>query len=538
MFTEKQKKISLILIFLLSFALRIYNLNKFDLWFDELGSSSFTAEIIRSESKINKTSMLSTFSKKLKQDPQPPLYYSIIFIYSYLFPSLISLRFISVIFSFFSLIIFYKLSRKFFDLKTSIFALLILSLNPFHIWYAQEARGYTVANSLTLLFVYCFIKIFKEKSLKSWSLLLFSGLLAFLSSYHFLFLLIPLSFSIFFYFDKKNTIRWVISLFTLLVVILFIKTNFHDQLAFVKNNFWLMPPSQKFVLYTWRVFSLGYSATLIQYRICTTIFTFLFCYGVWSYSKENLKNTFFLTSLLFAPIIAIFYFSIYFFPIYVNRQLLIFSPFYYLFIAKGISSIKGKKAGLLSLIIVLSILFSGLFNYYRNYIHENGKFSYLMGGIIPKNNNSEIINFLDENYKDGDLILTADLQSYIIMKTFLLKKNSAGIKIPYDRFYYLFFPNKLLSFDVGYLNIIQQFEKVDKKDAEIIYGYKPLEKDIIIEQINFDDFYAKRAWLVSCSWDNKKSLPNNGGSIKYLAHTKLNNSISKEGDSIYLSLFE
>lgn len=151
-------RISLLALFSLALFLRFYEINKFDFWFDECVSNTYSAQGLKAMTGVSGLPIIPIILNHMKCDPHSPLYYFLVYGYSFFFGNGLSLRFLSVFFSFLSLIIFYRLSRLFFNPSASLYALLFLAIHPFHIWYAQEARGYAAICFLGLLTIYIYVQ--------------------------------------------------------------------------------------------------------------------------------------------------------------------------------------------------------------------------------------------------------------------------------------------------------------------------------------------------------------------------------------------
>ena len=95
----------------------------------------------------------------------------------------------SVIWALLSLVLVYQLSRKIFNTKTAIYALLLMSISPLHVYFSQEARYYSLLIFATLLCVFSFCKFLEKPNLK-YSIILFGSLAMGLYSHYYILLLI------------------------------------------------------------------------------------------------------------------------------------------------------------------------------------------------------------------------------------------------------------------------------------------------------------------------------------------------------------
>jgi 4-amino-4-deoxy-L-arabinose transferase-like glycosyltransferase len=133
-------------ILLIGFFLRWWGLTSKELWFDEIVSLN--------KIRIN--------DDVLGYSIHPALYFVVLKRWLSFFGShSLGLRSLSALFSFISLPIFYLLNRVMFNKKTALISVFLLAISPFHIWYAQEARMYSMVTFFTILavlFLYLTVK--------------------------------------------------------------------------------------------------------------------------------------------------------------------------------------------------------------------------------------------------------------------------------------------------------------------------------------------------------------------------------------------
>lgn len=121
----------------LAFALRVYSLNGQSLWYDE----GFSIWLARQD-------LLSiTYG-----DFNPPLHlYLLHFWMGWAGQSELAARFLSVLFSTFTVAATIRLGTRVFDRATGLVVGLIIAVAPFQLWYAQEVRMYAMVGALCLL---------------------------------------------------------------------------------------------------------------------------------------------------------------------------------------------------------------------------------------------------------------------------------------------------------------------------------------------------------------------------------------------------
>lgn len=127
----------LLLIIGLGFALRVYQLDARPFWFDE---------------GISVDLAMAPPGYVLQTIDRPPVYYLLLHDWvSVAGVSSFALRFFSAWWSTLSLAFFYRLARQLLDRRLSLWALLLATLSPFYMYYAQEARTYSMTFTFALI---------------------------------------------------------------------------------------------------------------------------------------------------------------------------------------------------------------------------------------------------------------------------------------------------------------------------------------------------------------------------------------------------
>jgi mannosyltransferase len=146
---------------LLALAVRLTNLTYHSIWFDEAMSVHWARSSI---SRIWQVSM------NLVEDRLPPLYYLLLHGWRLLFgDGEIAMRLPSVILGVLLVPVIYQLARDLFDHRTATLAALLVALNPFLVWYSQEARMYALAALLGALGTWCFVRALSRPWASGWA---------------------------------------------------------------------------------------------------------------------------------------------------------------------------------------------------------------------------------------------------------------------------------------------------------------------------------------------------------------------------------
>lgn len=141
---NKSTRWLLLALILLAFGLRVHRLDAFSFWLDEgltpLRSGYPVAEILTNE---------ITIQEGQTKDTHPPFFYLLIhFSRMLLGESDWAYRYPSVLAGIFLIPLLYQLARRLDNSRIALFVALLAAINPLQVWYAQEARMYTL---LTLL---------------------------------------------------------------------------------------------------------------------------------------------------------------------------------------------------------------------------------------------------------------------------------------------------------------------------------------------------------------------------------------------------
>jgi len=135
-----------IAVLLLAAGLRFYRLDSQSLWADEGNSAALSAR------------SLAVIARDAAADIHPPLYYWLLHAWTGLFGrSEIALRSLSVVLSIGLVALIFGLGRQLSGIFVGLAAAIVAALSPFQIYYAQEARMYTLAAFLAAGTMYALV---------------------------------------------------------------------------------------------------------------------------------------------------------------------------------------------------------------------------------------------------------------------------------------------------------------------------------------------------------------------------------------------
>jgi mannosyltransferase len=203
---EKRIPILLALVILVGFFLRLYRLGAPSLWFDEISTAG----------RIDYP--LSQIIKNLFNSPFPPLYYTFMHLWVNIFGiSEITLRFPSLLFSTLSIFFIFKIAKELYDDETGLISALLLSVSPYSINYAQEAKMYSLLWLLGILSFYYFFTFTRDYKNKDLFLyILFTTLSIYTLYVGFLFIIVH-NILYFVFFPKEKLNKWLLGQLSILV---------------------------------------------------------------------------------------------------------------------------------------------------------------------------------------------------------------------------------------------------------------------------------------------------------------------------------
>lgn len=145
----------LVLLFLAGTALRVIGISGQSIGPDEFITARFAAD----------SNLITVFWNSFASQPHPPLFYMMQHITCNIFGySETSLRLLPLLFSIASMLVFYRLVRAFFSETISLTAFFLFALNPYLVYYSQEAAVFSMFLFVSLLLTYYFLMSVKYNS--------------------------------------------------------------------------------------------------------------------------------------------------------------------------------------------------------------------------------------------------------------------------------------------------------------------------------------------------------------------------------------
>jgi mannosyltransferase len=147
----------LVLILLFGFCLRLVRLHDKEMWYDEAFAVLYAEKDLNAIIRGTVTPVEGAAA-----DIHPLLYYFFLHIWMHIGQSPVIVRFPSVVFGLLSICFVFLIARELFDQQVALLAAALAAISPFHIWYSQETRMYSLLCVASLLSIYLFAKAYKK----------------------------------------------------------------------------------------------------------------------------------------------------------------------------------------------------------------------------------------------------------------------------------------------------------------------------------------------------------------------------------------
>jgi mannosyltransferase len=148
------------LLLILGFGVRLIGLDFHSLWLDE-AVSVYLASFPLSEILHQGMTL---------QEPNPPLYHLSLSVWLHAFGSgEASVRLLSAFLGTLYFPAVYLLGRRLLSRRAALLVLLLTAINPFLVWYSQEARMYALVATLSVWSVYCFVRALSTPRWSWWA---------------------------------------------------------------------------------------------------------------------------------------------------------------------------------------------------------------------------------------------------------------------------------------------------------------------------------------------------------------------------------
>jgi mannosyltransferase len=469
--------------FVVFFGLRLYRIGFYNFWYDEVFTIYYSGH---PWNNIN-----------------APLYGILLHFWRKLFGiSELSLRFPSLIFSFLSVILTYFLGKKLFGRKTGLLAAMIMGISPFQLWYAQEARDYSMLLFMGTASTYLLIQALDKQTIKHWFGYIVVSAGALYTSYFFS-LLFAAHFVYIFFSKQKRRFKRLIPFLIVIFSFSFYYARFNNKFQDVFRGFWIPQPNFQSLLITIENFLLGYNGNVFSYATASILAVVGLLPALMKLKNKELKPpVLFCACLFLAPIVFAFIFSRLVFSIYIDRGFITLTPYFYLLLSWGVINFKYRKQQIVYLTILVFLMLASVGGYHQHYMPTS---SLHHTGVHPKKPIKPLVEFLEQNTTSNDKIFYTH-EGIGLPFNYYAKRN--------DKQYFLMIPGKAVS----------------------PYSLEPVSHGVPVEHLSHFDFTY--LWVMFGDWPRDGSLDDNSMAVKKFLDEHFELKLNREFDGIWLRKYK
>jgi len=359
------RRLVLVFILLMAFGLRLYRLADKEMWYDEAFAVLYAEKELGAIVRGTVTPVEGAAA-----DIHPLMYYFFLHGWMRIGQSPLVVRFPSVVFGLFALCMVFVISRELFNPRIGLIATALGAVSPFHIWYSQEARMYSLLCLASLLVIYFFVRAWKQGTRSQWIGLCLSTALSLYA--HNLAFLIPLTLCLFAVVRRHWSFLGRLLLAHLGSLLLFLPWLLlvPGQLAKVRQAYWIPSPGPVELVRTLIVFT--FNLPLPDQLLAICLFFSLLLLALVLYRtlrappvahSETTWSGWLCVSLSFVPMLAMFVISL-LKPVYIERAVLSSALVYCIAVAQALLRWKLPRVVLLSLMPVPLLLVGALWFQY------------------------------------------------------------------------------------------------------------------------------------------------------------------------------
>jgi mannosyltransferase len=335
----------LILITLLATGLRLFHLGQQSFWLDE--SVSFVRAIVPLQASIENILAIGI---------HVPLYFLLLRPVALIGQSETILRFPSVVLAVLSIPLMYQVGRLCLARPAGLLGAFFLALNPFHLWYSQEARMYTMVMFFVLGSIYFFLWAIRKNTWRFWAGLAIFSTLAYGTHYFALQIALVQFTFILCRFQILHRVlrRWAIcQCLAFLPLIPWLIAYFSQDVVALGIG-WIKHPTLLAPLQTLWTFSSNYGGSLTP--IGLLLLGLLLLQSFLTRQPAHCDHKLFLALWLGLPIMVTWLISQRR-PIYNHRYLIVVLPAYLILLAYGVVSVSNtilKWALAIALVVIMA----------------------------------------------------------------------------------------------------------------------------------------------------------------------------------------
>jgi len=360
----------------------------------------------------------------------PPLNNMVLLCWLKISNSLVWIKLLPVIWGTCALVMVYLVARQLYDRSAGLWALVVMTVLPFHVYYSRDLRVYSFVAFLVIFTWFAFLKLEEQNNVKWFTILMIAATLAFYSHYFAIFPLTALGICSLLLIPKNKKILLATGSLILAVVLytpwlfkLYQATN-----IMMKDSHFF--PPQLSLKYMARICLLlvgGYNGRVIPTIIAAVT---VFCLLIYVFHKSDYRQRVLISGLIILPVLLIYCVGVVMHYNYlIVRYIIFMTPAIAIVSGVGISKFKGKYALIPGLLIIIPGIIGIGYTYEDDF---NGL--ELDQGVRPRKEFSEPAAFIASNWHETDVVAHSCVSSFPSLYYYLTVKNqiSAGFVIDLD----------------------------------------------------------------------------------------------------------
>jgi len=378
---------------LLGLALRLFQLGEWSFWHDEALTVLLAQQPIPNLIAITAT------------DVHPPLYFLLVKLFMLLGQTEVAVRLVSALCGAASVTALYFVGKTLFDARVGLVGAAILALSPLQLFYAQEARMYTLLLLLTILSSWCFVLALQNDTKLWWGLFTALATLAGYTAYFAFLVLAAMGLYVLFVDRRRERIlHFALSMGGVALLYLPWLGVFLTQTRAVLDTYWIDRPNPLMLFTTLSAFFTGYTLPrlwIVGSLAAVLLVVFVVLNNVRHALKAQVDTQPLLWLLLwsFVPLLGTFLISLVK-PIFQLRTVLTATPALYLLVAWGVIRAQQSRVNLLLFLPTLGLMLFSAFNFYFN-------------PAFAKPAWREAAYFVQERVQPGDVVVHTSPGSFV-----------------------------------------------------------------------------------------------------------------------------
>mgnify|MGYP002395258097 FL=1 len=401
---------AIIAILLMAFALRTINLNGRPLWYDEAFSVLYAEQSFETMFYGTVTQVDGAAAEE-----HPLFFYFVLHFWMELVgQSPFAVRILSVLLGTATVAMVYRLARQLFDGRIGLLAAFLTALVPFHVYYSQEARMYSLLGFVAISATYFFVRAWSGGRWLDWLAFGVTGALTLYAHNLGFVLIFGLDLWVLWCWFRPGGRRWQnlrpLILSHLLMLILFAPglSILPSQFGKIQRAYWVQRPDLTTIIQTFLVFHFGYdNQALPTWLLPPALFLSLLLPAFLALRliraraphRWSLAYALLLLLAIFPPLIVFVLSQVQ--PVYIVRAFLPSALAYYVLVAGGLGiRAVPRPIRWVLMLSAMTIAVASLVNHYTY-------------ALFPRSPFDEAAAYLRANSQPGDAIVHSNKLTFL-----------------------------------------------------------------------------------------------------------------------------